>query len=1012
MQISKQFTSFRIILVLLMLPGLLVAVWRCSLRMMGESKNKYVDIAVDLTEFRKFAREEGVVVGDLLSMLKKNGASSIVVAEDTLEHLAEDGKITLMSGSDIRKLSLDKDFRTKYPIPQNTAGTLWIHSDDVKLIDRINYCLGLKIGAEKLIRIHQNLLLVNKSSEGITNRVGVGYPEEIPDIAAESDLGLIYRIGNYPGLTATATEKLLNYIPSPASVSAIIFEGDEAVGVRGDLQSIINLFKQKAYRLGDVEFAGQTGMDSYLKTMLQNRLVVRVHSITRKELDLKYDIKTAIFRWVRAAQERSIRILYFRCFNQHEKHLIDNLIDYNVKYLNQTAKALEKSGLKIAKSQSERIAEERNIVGSPEKSELLVIGVALLFGLALLLKTSIWQEMKNGILIALTIASICAFSIADHKKWIMGTGVVGAVTFATFGVIWALNWLQRQNRDTGFVKLLWGMLWRMVSSSMLGGILIAGIHTDVIYLLKYDQFRGVKIAFILPVLFSCLWAVKLYGGKILRWLYKPMNLFAFILVCGLALSFFFYILRSGNSTLFKPSASEESIRNYLEEMFIARPRNKEFLVGYPALFLFLFFWLRRSFAVLPLFAIFIQMGQVSVLNSMCHFHTPLKLTLLRIFNGLWLGVLFGIASVLFIAILRLFYIATDEKKKRLFMVGYFGFGNLGDELLWRTFATKFLSENKDYVVSVLYADEPTDNEENICNFISRRYFLDILDELLTCKVLVVPGGGVFQSSTSVKSLVYYLTLVSIAWLSGAKIILPSQGLGPWNTTGKSGRFALKWLGFILKRADYVSVRDENSKVEFLKLTAIPDAIVSTDLVFLGKNVNKASLRNVHKTMKIFAVLRSSVKESYEIAKYLMSLTLENEDLELYPIAMQPGEDEKVWQDLGWTAPIGSALEDGNAFGGADIVVSMRLHGCILSTIACIPWLGIAYDPKVSAYADLNGWELCVMPSDLTEERLKMLFEQMKKTRSSFSGDLHKIALHNTELAEEDYKAFKYILNNS
>jgi hypothetical protein len=35
-------------------------------------------------------------------------------------------------------------------------------------------------------------------------------------------------------------------------------------------------------------------------------------------------------------------------------------------------------------------------------------------------------------------------------------------------------------------------------------------------------------------------------------------------------------------------------------------------------------------------------GQVSLLNSFCHVHTPLPLTVLRVFNGLWVGALGGV----------------------------------------------------------------------------------------------------------------------------------------------------------------------------------------------------------------------------------------------------------------------------------------------------------------------------------------------------------------------------------
>jgi len=38
-------------------------------------------------------------------------------------------------------------------------------------------------------------------------------------------------------------------------------------------------------------------------------------------------------------------------------------------------------------------------------------------------------------------------------------------------------------------------------------------------------------------------------------------------------------------------------------------------------------------------------GQVGMLNSFCHLHSPLKLTLLRTFHGLWIGGLLGMLLV-------------------------------------------------------------------------------------------------------------------------------------------------------------------------------------------------------------------------------------------------------------------------------------------------------------------------------------------------------------------------------
>jgi hypothetical protein len=51
---------------------------------------------------------------------------------------------------------------------------------------------------------------------------------------------------------------------------------------------------------------------------------------------------------------------------------------------------------------------------------------------------------------------------------------------------------------------------------------------------------------------------------------------------------------------------------------------------------------RRGRGALVPLAIVGSIGQVSMVNSFCHLHTPLLMTVTRTFNGLWLGVLFGL----------------------------------------------------------------------------------------------------------------------------------------------------------------------------------------------------------------------------------------------------------------------------------------------------------------------------------------------------------------------------------
>ncbi len=99
-----------------------------------------------------------------------------------------------------------------------------------------------------------------------------------------------------------------------------------------------------------------------------------------------------------------------------------------------------------------------------------------------------------------------------------------------------------------------------------------------------------------------------------------------------------YVLRTGNFGLPVP-AWEIKLREGLEQLLLTRPRTKEFLVGgHPALFLALrsqhpparSWWLPVA-----------VVGQVSLINTFTHIHSPLSISLLRTAYGLLFGYCFG-----------------------------------------------------------------------------------------------------------------------------------------------------------------------------------------------------------------------------------------------------------------------------------------------------------------------------------------------------------------------------------
>jgi len=104
----------------------------------------------------------------------------------------------------------------------------------------------------------------------------------------------------------------------------------------------------------------------------------------------------------------------------------------------------------------------------------------------------------------------------------------------------------------------------------------------------------------------------------------------------------FMIMRSGNESAVEVSGLELKLRALLDQILVVRPRTKEIVFGFPALLMGLSLLLhgrpRTAWVWLTLGAI----GLISMTNTFCHLHTPLLVSLLRVANGIWVGLLVGL----------------------------------------------------------------------------------------------------------------------------------------------------------------------------------------------------------------------------------------------------------------------------------------------------------------------------------------------------------------------------------
>ena len=1002
MNFLKKVSLFWLIIIPLILPGIIAAAMRCMLRSAVEQEDVFVETVADFDEFRTLSRADGLTVEEIFQKLKENGASSVAISEDTLASLEAEGKITVLTSKEIKKLSLDETYEFKLPIGKSDLGGLWVYSEDVELLDRIFQNLSWKISDKSLTRLDTKLLLIHKSGNGFMEKVGLGFSNEYFKLAEKAGLGIVAKVYNYPGLNYETAYKIVNSIPEPASISALLFADEEMLGSRGELDKITDIFKNPSYRIGWVEFDTQEGIKNYLKKLSDSRPFVRVHCITRKEMDFVYTPERAAARMVRAVKDRSIKMLYFNCFLHDEKKYISNLTEYNLNYLKNTVNALVKAGFKIAEKDEERKNVPLLKVGKLIPAETLVISLSLMLGLLIMLKLSFIPCIEGVTTLVFTFASVCLFYIYP-ENFPKIAGLIGAISYSCIGLM--LGSYAVENNNYTFIRNTIRFIVLLVVPSIVGGLLIAGLCSNIDYLLKLQQFNGVKLAFIIPLIISIAWSLKKYGKNVFSLLQKPMTVVGVFVLAAVVVSLFLYIIRSDNTTLLKPTALEDGVRTFLENTLVARPRNKEFLVGYPAALLFVLLLMRKEFMLLPLLALFVQMGQVSVVNTFCHFHTHFLLTLLRVANGLWLCILLGFILVFAWRLFMIIKAYGLGKEKKLFLVGYFGFGNAGDELLRETYTQKASRKLKDYTISVLMGNKVPETNEYKVNWVLRRDFFAVIEELIKSEAVVIPGGGIFQSVTSYRSLMYYLLIVKIARLFNTRVILPAQGLGPWRNNSLLALWLHRKLADELKNANYVTVRDDNSVERYKEITSLEAYVEeTTDLAFLNSFYEKKRFKGKINYMKIYAVIRSSVTGAAKIASELIKLSKDSENIELVPVAFQAGEDSYVWRKAGWKDEIKIVDSFDKTFDGADLVVSMRLHGCIIATNQGIPWIGIAYDPKVSSYAKSCGWEdFCRNPEEANGEffencinKMAFDYEKYSKKLNAFSEKMHKCALKDFE----------------
>ncbi|MCC6484512.1 MAG: hypothetical protein IT209_06670, partial [Armatimonadetes bacterium] len=401
--------SLRLLFIALLVPGLLGSFSTLSRRIAVEKADRNVQIALDLDEVQSLASRPGSPgLTDVLTELKNSGVTSIAVTQSTI------GSYLNIGAARLEPVSTDGALR--YQIVCDSA-----------LISRV-IREALRSGGF----LSEEPQRRGSSQQGTTigplslppaeiARLPLGFDTQSQILGQIRRLGfsVVGRVNNF----SEVNDSFLGFLAKQMqafNIEKVIFAGDEVLGWNGGVKQTAEWFERSHLIFGNIEFSKQKGSDK-LGTLLKGRYI-RVHSISGSEM-ANYQQPAAVERFVRAARERNVRLLYIRLIEMSGPTALEN----NASYIHEIVSGLRKSGYRPGAA---------SIIGDPHplRWELLLMAIALAAGVILVLTEFV--DLKPGaagaafgITVVVLFAAVFAGDVGRK-----GLALLSALVFPVWGL--------------------------------------------------------------------------------------------------------------------------------------------------------------------------------------------------------------------------------------------------------------------------------------------------------------------------------------------------------------------------------------------------------------------------------------------------------------------------------------------------------------------------------------------------------------------------------------------------
>ncbi len=681
---------------------LLVALYTGFQRMKVENDYKTVEISLDYEEMVKFTDSTDADLKFWLNKFKSLGAESITIQEETINTLIDmDYDVKTFIVSELSQtLYWEKEFPAdladdiKGKKLSNNDGILRIGDKDIYeyiikglslrypddfykvyesetdnyivlsgMVDDIYY--GAK---ERIFNVFGDMIYETKKvADSRLFNIGIGYSDEKINLAKECGLDIILRPLNYPRFT----EKLVDAYKSENEKYGLnprlyIVNGKEVLAYPNNKFDLEEYLRENNVMPVLIEASNQReNIESKGLAELVSRLnynTVRGFTmwdwIRQKYKAYGYDgaeeIENSIYR---AVTERNIRFVLFKPFYEGTDKYLTDIAEYERSF-NSLKERLEPHQMKLGKANSITEFHIGNL-----RLAILCLGVAIA---SVYLFNGVFK-LHNNIGKILYLISLGAFLAPYVSRGLSEKlfALCAAIAFSGLAVYYFMTMIKKikmSKKDLTTSKMIISSSIVMVIScliSLAGAAFIVAILSDVRYMVELDIFRGVKIAQLLPFgIYLLILILQFINDNItdntLKTIVSPIGKVLnadikvyYILLAGiLGVIGYIYIARTGHETNVQPADLELVVRNFLENILIARPRTKEFLMAFPAIFAAVYAANKKIPFATEAFMLIAVIGTSSIINTFCHIRTPLYLSIDRTLISMAFGIIIGAAAII------------------------------------------------------------------------------------------------------------------------------------------------------------------------------------------------------------------------------------------------------------------------------------------------------------------------------------------------------------------------------